>query len=239
MADKDEMLARIRSALGRAQSSAMPQALGPFSARPAIKSDDLAGQFMAELEKVAGRACRVSSTEQVKSYLAELLTDATATVAVSDSAVVRRAGLREWLEGRGATVLPTLAEYASSESMDTKSSTVARYKKALLRAAVGVTSADYAIADTGTLVIVSGGEQHRMISLVPPVHVCLLGSNRIVGNIADLIERVHEEYYLNDPPAAAVTFITGPSRTADIELSLTLGVHGPRELHVLLHSDLG
>jgi len=124
----------------------------------------------------------------------------------------------------------------------------------LFESVLGVTTADFAIADTGTLVLVSernpqpssdrstptaapGGDQHRLISLVPPVHVCLLDTNRIFPNLAELITHVNGKYYRGDEPPLAMTFITGPSRTADIELTLTMGVHGPRELHVLLYDS--
>ena len=73
-----------------------------------------------------------------------------------------------------------------------------------------------------------------MISLVPPVHVCLLDPARIVANLGGLIALAHREFYSGDTPPLAMTFITGPSRTADIELTLALGVHGPRELHFVL-----
>jgi len=134
-----------------------------------------------------------------------------------------------------------------------------RYKERLFDALVGITTADYAIADTGTLVLLSkksvglsmdsmiagqgavhedsrsDGEQHRLISLVPPVHICLLDRSRIVANLTELLTLVHRELYLKGGPPLAMTFISGPSRTADIELTLTRGVHGPREVHVLLY----
>jgi L-lactate dehydrogenase complex protein LldG len=108
------------------------------------------------------------------------------------------------------------------------------YKRELVKVNIGVTSADYAIAETGTLVLVSGGEQHRLISLVPPVHVCLLEETRIIESLPVFLALAGQKYYSTESAPLATTFITGPSRTADIELSLTLGVHGPRELHTLL-----
>jgi L-lactate dehydrogenase complex protein LldG len=101
-----------------------------------------------------------------------------------------------------------------------------------------VTCADYAIADTGTLVLIAGREQHRLISLVPSIHLCLLDATRIVGTLPELLRRVRERYVSTETAPCAMTFITGPSRTADIELTLTTGVHGPTELHVLLYQPL-
>jgi L-lactate dehydrogenase complex protein LldG len=77
-----------------------------------------------------------------------------------------------------------------------------------------------------------------LISLVPPVHICLLDRTRIVANLTELLSLVHKEFYLTGGPPLAMTFISGPSRTADIELTLTRGVHGPREVHVLLWESM-
>ncbi|MGB0384882.1 MAG: LutC/YkgG family protein [Ardenticatenaceae bacterium] len=95
---------------------------------------------------------------------------------------------------------------------------------------VGLTSAMGALADTGTLVVQCGIGRGRLASLLPPVHIAVLKKNQLYPSIAHFI-RAH-------PDAAKETsnlvFITGPSRTADIEQTLTLGVHGPKELHVIL-----
>ncbi|HXG91236.1 MAG TPA: lactate utilization protein [Blastocatellia bacterium] len=242
MADKQETLARIRAALGRDKTIA-PKPLASFTPRAVNATDEeLTSRFCLELERVSARVTRISSADEIKNYLKSLLPkDAPATVAVSDSRALIDAGLREWLAERGANILPTLKEFASSQSPRVNGNNGAElmesYKRELVQASIGVTSADYGIADTGTLVLVSGSEQHRLISLVPPVHVCLLDSKRIVATLHDLITRARAEHYSNRAPQA-MTFITGPSRTADIELTLTLGVHGPRELHVLLHSHV-
>ena len=80
------------------------------------------------------------------------------------------------------------------------------------------------------LALISGGERHRLISLVPPVHVCILDPRRILPSLADLLAA-----YGPQGLPRALTFITGPSRTADIELTITVGIHGPRALHVVLY----
>src|SRR5205085_12582893 len=114
-----------------------------------------------------------------------------------------------------------------------------QYRGLLLGAAVGITTADYALADTGTLVLVSGDEQHRLISLLPPTHVCLLDPARVLPSLPDLLARVRGRF---SPPEAApknMTCIPGPSRTADIEQAITMGVHGPKSLHVILYALAG
>jgi L-lactate utilization protein LutC len=98
----------------------------------------------------------------------------------------------------------------------------------LFAADLGLCTAQWAIAATGTLVLDAAVETHRLASLLPPVHVALLPASRLLAELGEVL------HLLGDPVSAAVTFITGPSRTADIELQLVVGVHGPRELHVIL-----
>jgi L-lactate utilization protein LutC len=97
---------------------------------------------------------------------------------------------------------------------------------------VGLTGADYALADTGTLVLLSGNSGGRWLSLSPPVHVALLPAERILPGLDDFLDLFSKEEALL-AQGSAVTFISGASRTADIELNLVHGAHGPKELHVV------
>jgi L-lactate dehydrogenase complex protein LldG len=228
---EQKTLARIRTALQRKEGGAPPPLPRFVDTRVERSPDELKPRLLAEMKRVSANAIGVSSIEEVEQYVEGLLPSGIPkTVAVSDSPAL--GNIRVFLLNRGVTLLPTLKEFAAAAggSGDTRE----KYKRELLAVDLGVTCADYALADTGTLVLVSGGEQHRMISLVPPVHVCLLSADRIVPDLAALITRVGGEMYSRGSAPNAMTFITGPSRTADIELSLTLGVHGPRELHVLV-----
>ena len=91
----------------------------------------------------------------------------------------------------------------------------------------GVTTAQWGIAETGTLVLESAREKSRLLSLVPPTHVVLLSAGCICESLGDALARVSVASH-------AITLITGPSRTSDIELTPVVGVHGPQTLHVLL-----
>ncbi|MDE0158783.1 MAG: lactate utilization protein [Candidatus Dadabacteria bacterium] len=105
----------------------------------------------------------------------------------------------------------------------------------LATADIGITGADFAIADTGTLVLLSGPEQPRLTSLLPPVHIAILEKENIVLDIHALFAKLGESYEKNyDELCTCISFITGPSRTADIELNLTLGVHGPGRAIVII-----
>ena len=95
---------------------------------------------------------------------------------------------------------------------------------------VGVTTAQAGIAETGTLVLDSSCERHRLVSVVPPVHIAILPASKIRGTLGETLAMLQG----SGEVSPAITFITGPSRTADIELTLTIGVHGPQELYVII-----
>ncbi len=95
---------------------------------------------------------------------------------------------------------------------------------------MGITSAQWAIAETGTLVLKSESERHRLISLVPPAHVAIVERPRILMTLGDALTAARGQ----GDPDPAITFITGPSRTSDIELTLAIGVHGPQSLYVIV-----
>jgi L-lactate dehydrogenase complex protein LldG len=95
---------------------------------------------------------------------------------------------------------------------------------------VGITTAQAAIAETGTLVLDSSCERHRLVSVVPPVHIAILPASRICATLSEALAKLQNGKEISP----TITFITGPSRTADIELTLTIGVHGPQELYVII-----
>jgi YkgG family uncharacterized protein len=97
----------------------------------------------------------------------------------------------------------------------------------LSRAAVGITVADHAIADTGTVAQLARAFRPRSISLLPPAHLVVLPAERLLPSMGDLLARVSGEL---GGPAGYMTLISGPSRTADIEKVLTIGIHGPGKL---------
>lgn len=99
---------------------------------------------------------------------------------------------------------------------------------------IGFTIADIGIAETGTLVIDSSNEELRLATMLSEFHVCLLPASKIVADSYDA-ESFLVDHSKRKPNFTA--FITGPSRTADIERVLALGVHGPLELHILLLED--
>jgi len=138
------------------------------------------------------------------------------------------------IEGKTAVAsnAPYLAECGITELPGVIAGIVDReeLRDACATADVGITSADYALADTGTLVMLSSPREARLISLLPPAHIAVVPRNRILTGLDELFS------VLPDPAAASssMVLITGPSRTADIEQILVRGVHGPGQITVVI-----
>jgi L-lactate dehydrogenase complex protein LldG len=167
--------------------------------------------FKENLESVGGR-CTIAKSEADAIDAVQKTLDSLHPfrIAVSDSPVIRKLV---------ATLSPSAEVIENGSALD------------LFNCDVGITGAQWAIADTGTLVLESEKEFSRLTSLVPPVHICLLEPKNIRRTMLEILEIVKTD--LNP----VITFITGPSRTSDIELTLAIGVHGPRELHVIVIDD--
>ena len=171
-------------------------------------ASDLLSQFRINLEAVAGKCMVVSSEREAAAAIQEIIGKLKPqTIVVSDSSVVS-----------------SLIDQINADVTVLKNTS----KNDLFDCNVGITGAQWAIAETGTLVLESEAESNRLTSLIPSVHICLLDAKKIRQTMREVLECVKQS--LNP----AVTFITGPSRTSDIELTLAIGVHGPRELHVIV-----
>jgi len=103
-------------------------------------------------------------------------------------------------------------------------------REACAEADIGLTSADFALADTGTLVFLSESHESRLISLLPPCHIAVIERHKILTGLDELLSRVPNP----SVQSSAMVLITGPSRTADIEMRLVRGVHGPGEIVVMI-----
>jgi L-lactate dehydrogenase complex protein LldG len=99
---------------------------------------------------------------------------------------------------------------------------------------VGITGAHFAIAETGTLMTLSGPDTPPSVSLLPETHVAVVRAGRVVRSMEDAWARLRSEFRALP---RAVNFISGPSRTADIEQTVTLGAHGPYRVHIIVCGD--
>lgn len=105
----------------------------------------------------------------------------------------------------------------------------------LTRSQVGVTGCEALVARLGSIMVSTGQMAGRQVFVYPEIHVVIAYSSQLVPDIKDALARFRKKYENRTP--SMVTFITGPSRTADIEKTLVMGAHGPRELYVFLLED--
>ncbi len=176
----------------------------------------LVERFSAALEAVAGHCVAVRDEREAADVVGQIIEQAKAArIAISDSPLI----------GRVMNLAKPGAEVLMNAS-----------KPALFDCDVGITSAQWAVAETGTLVLESDEERHRLTSLVPPVHIALVEADKIRQTLAEVLEALSEQG--RERLSRTVTFITGPSRTSDIELTLAIGVHGPGELFVIIIKSL-
>ena len=96
----------------------------------------------------------------------------------------------------------------------------------------GITGCEFLIARTGTVTLSSRQESGRVLAIFPPHHIVVAYSNQLVGDMKDAIQQIKTKYPTQLP--SLINFETGPSRTADIEKTLVVGVHGPKEIFVFL-----
>ena len=176
-------------------------------------------RFRHRLEAVGGRCEVVADDASAMAAIRRILDEAE----IRSAAVSDAAALAPLLESGGRE-----ARLGPADALPTS---------ALFELGAGVTAAQWGIADTGTLVLESSDERHRLLSLIPPMHIAVLRVERLVDTLGEAIARVRGPSSSPHPPSRAITFITGPSRTSDIELTLAIGVHGPQVVHVILIDD--
>ena len=213
MSARENILARIRARQGRSATTADAEREAvrahirshPQSPRPRMDWDPVA-RFRERALGLASTVDDVATLEAVPAAVARYL----ATLSLPLAAVCwPEFGGLDW-RGAGMAV-------ESRAARDTDP--------------VGITGAFCAIAETGTLMMVTGPDTPATLSLLPETHVAVVRKPRIVPGMEEAWRLLREE--LREPPRA-VTFISGPSRTADIEQTVTLGAHGPYRVHVIL-----
>ena len=170
--------------------------------------------FSTAARKVGADVVICADIDEAYRYITE---NSGGTILLPEQASLERSGLSERLQQREAT----LCTFDKSEAE---------------AAAAGVTGANFAIAETGSIALESTDEQVRLATTLPERHFVLLDPTKIVADGQAAIPYVRQLH--ENSPRNYLAYITGPSRTADIERVLTIGVHGPKELHILLLENL-
>ena len=99
---------------------------------------------------------------------------------------------------------------------------------------IGITGVNYAIAETGSVVVLPQKGVSRLVSLMPQIHIAIVKSNQVLERLEDLFLLRRIAFMRGKDPLNYMNFITGPSRTGDIEQTIIVGVHGPKEVHMLI-----
>jgi L-lactate dehydrogenase complex protein LldG len=204
---RDNILHKIRTALGRGAGQAVAD---PPPARICIPGVPMEARIASVLERVRALAGVAEVSDDPRGFVANAIAGKTAI-----------ASKAPFLAGCGITNLPGVRSGITDRE---------ELRDLCATANVGITSADYVLADTGTLVMLSSPREARMISLLPPAHIAVVPRGRILTGLDEL-------FSLLPHPAEATSsmvLITGPSRTADIEQILVRGVHGPGLLTVVV-----
>ncbi len=194
----------------------------PALDRPSDREGMIAS-FITELGKLAGSVHRVASDSEATATVRALLAERGATRALAwDDAWLQPAGLGDSLRRDGIALesctLPAAADARAARLQD------------LDPLLVGLTGAHAALADTGSVVVVSGPGRGRIASLLPPTHIAVVRAGQLYPSLGPFLAA---DASIAETGANMVV-ITGPSRTGDIEGTLVLGVHGPGDLHVVL-----
>jgi len=207
------ILDNIRRSLGRTDQLSSPQGT-TLSLRPSIYEprhpeslDSEIERFLLEIKKLSGVGQRLSSTD-IESSLKSLVTEQNIHKAtIWNTPYLQELQITNHLSSFGIDLISPNAE-----------------KHELAQCDLGITEADYLLPETGTIVLSSSAEKPRAVSLLPRVHLALVRSEMLRADMHQVFAEAKDKNYL--------VFITGASRTADIELTTTLGVHGPKNLYV-------
>ena len=218
MANRTEFLAAIRhrTRTGQYKPTHAPDIAWtpketPSEPRPI---EDPPARFIEKLEALGGHGLRVESEEEATGYVVSLARERNAKLLVRwDDAE---------LTGFDAPLAEAGVEVAVPQDP-------VSLREVAARAGVGLSTAEWAIAETGSLVLESGPGRGRSVTLLPPTYVAVVRADRILRTVPEAVGK-----YAGGRVPANVCFHTGPSRSGDIEMSLVVGMHGPGDVHAVV-----
>ncbi len=217
--DPNEVVRKTHHTLEAGQGLSHGSPTVPEGLLPEIDIPDPTARFATEFAAVANPVRHAESTEDIREYVIELAARwKEHPVAVSEGLPVDVAG---WLAQEGHEV------FFPSEEGDNR--------HAIARCGIGITGCDWAIAETGSIVLRSGPGRPRLHSLLPEIHLALIPEKNILPHISSLGLELEDILVQGGNTApSCVNVITGPSRSADIALTLIKGVHGPRDVYAII-----
>ena len=219
MTARDEILKKLKKA---PRTEADPRPAVPPLNELALDQEQVIEKFTAELTAQTGNVHRVQDLDSAVQTLTDIAkSKGLKKVMASTDAVVRPLALREWGEKNGIqVVIPDDFENRGD------------FKRSVFDDVdAGITGADFAIAESGSLFLIHDRHKARLISLAPIIHIAILLKERLYAVYESVIEKVYRK---DEEIPSHCTFITGPSATADIQGVPFKGMHGPKQLEVIL-----
>lgn len=197
----------VRHSLGRTAQTPLGLRPAIYGSRQTESMDAEIELFLSEIKKLSGIGQKLSSSD-IDSALKTLVAEQNIRKAtVWNTAFLNKLLIAEHLRALGVELVSPNAE-----------------KHEMAQCDLGITEADFILPETGTLVLHSSTEKSRAVSLAPRIHLAIVRPEMLRADMHQVFAEAKDSHYL--------VFITGPSRTADIELTVTLGVHGPKNLYV-------
>ena len=205
MGARENILGRLKEASNRRGKVDIPQ---PDLDSPIYlkQGKKLAENFKTNLELIAGNVVRTKNIETATEELKQLLAELEVEKPFCSDLKLKKA-FKDKLETTGL-------------------------KKDFENMQVGITPCEFLVAHLGSVMISSAGASGRRLHVFPETHIVVAHEEQLVNYLDDAIDQIQQKYGSNLP--SMITNITGPSRTADIEKTLVMGMHGPRSLYVFL-----
>jgi len=222
MADLQAIVARVKHALASGAPAPNHSAPQPPSLEPDGHRAELVSHFARELEGVGARIIGPVAPEQLAERVGAIVRErGVKSIAVGEGVLVDLSQAGKTLGESGIDVIRT-------GSVD--GSTRPELRRLLAHVDAGLAEADYAIASTGTLAVLSDETRPSALTLLPPASLVVVRVDRIKADLASALTALGGAAL----ESHRLTLITGPSRTADIEKRIVMGVHGPKSLDVIV-----
>jgi L-lactate dehydrogenase complex protein LldG len=201
------IIENIRRSLGRTTQTPLGPRPAIYESRQPESINSEIETFLNEVKKLSGVGQKLAATEIDVTLQALVAEQNIRKATVWETPHLRRLGVTETLNSLGVDLISPNAS-----------------KQEMALCDLGITEADFLLPETGTLVLRSSTQKPRAVSLLPRIHLAIVRPEMLRWDMHQVFVEAKDHHYL--------VFITGPSRTADIELTVTLGVHGPKSLYV-------
>ena len=238
--DQSAFLQSIRTALGkpgnspapdyaplRVQANAQRQRTAAIESRVAGKRAELLTRLADVAARQGWQVCRAASAADAIAYVVSLAMEKGArSVVRSAHEVFQHLALEAALMNVGVPVTEVAVGQSGSRE---------QLREVMANADIGITGVDYAVAETGSVVLSPRQGVSRLVSLLPPVHVAIVEPQQVYESLDDVFALRRLAFLQgNGDMGSYLSFISGPSRTADIEQTIVVGVHGPVEVHLVV-----